>query len=45
MDRISTTLKIGDEEVEQLSSVKFLGIHISNNPKCTVNITAMVKKA
>ncbi|KAF7648743.1 hypothetical protein LDENG_00152540, partial [Lucifuga dentata] len=38
-------LRIGEEEVERVSSFKFLGAHISKDLKWTVNSTALVKKA
>lgn len=38
-------LRFGDQEVKQMSSFKFLGTHISNDLKWSVNTTAAVKKA
>lgn len=38
-------LEIKREEVERVSSFKFLGIHVSEDLKWTVNTAALVKKA
>lgn len=38
-------LLIKGEEVEKVTSIKYLVIHISKDLKCSVNATALVKKA